>query len=132
MRATLEPLTPGERPWPLTVSAALAALAGVGNLIAFATGATIAGKHPAAGGIIIFSLLMIACAAGLWRLRYWAVLGFMALLAIIATLFALLMTEASNVLGFVVPPVIILGAGFLFWKLVRVLSRIQMPQYPGR
>jgi hypothetical protein len=22
--------------------------------------------------------------------------------------------------------------GFLFWKLVRVLSRIQMPQYPGR
>src|SRR5207302_10362437 len=132
VRSTLAPLEPGERPWPLIVSAALAAAAGGGNLIAYAAGAKIEGKHPGAGGIIAFSLLMLICAAGLWRLRYWAVLGFMALLAIIATLFALLMTEASNVLGILVPPVIIAGSGFLFWKLVRVLSRIQMPRYPGR
>ncbi len=132
VRATLTPLSPGERPWPITVSAGLAAASGLGNLIAWIAGAKIAGKHPAASGIVAFSLLMIVCAVGLWRLRYWAVLGFMALLAIIATLFALLMTEASNVLGFLIPPVIVVGAGYLFWKLVRVLSRIQMPRYPGR
>jgi hypothetical protein len=56
----------------------------------------------------------------------------MALLAIIATIFALLLIEASNVLGLVVALAVIAGAGYLFFKLVRVLSRIQMPRYPGR
>ena len=63
---------------------------------------------------------------------YGAVLAFMVLLAIIVTLFTLLLLEASNALGFIVAPLIILGAGFLFVKLVRTLSRIQMPRYPGR
>jgi hypothetical protein len=132
VRATLKPIAPDERPWPVTVSAALAGLIGLGNLVAYAAGAKVGGKHPAAGGIILFSLLMIICAVGMWRLRYWAVLGFMGLLAIIVTLFALLMIEASNLLGLIVPAVIIAVAGFLFIKLVRVLSRIQMPKYPGR
>lgn len=132
MRATLVPLAPGERPWPVTVGAVVAALAGGGNLIAYAAGAKIAGKHPAPGGIILFSALMLVCAWGMWRLRYWAVLGFMGLLAIIVTLFALLLVEASNLLGFLVPPIFIGGGGYLFLKLVRVLSRIQMPKYPGR
>jgi hypothetical protein len=132
VRAGLQPLAPGERPWAVTVSAVIAALTGVGNLLAYAAGAKIGGKHPAPGGIILFSLLMLVCAVGMWRLRYWAVLGFMGLLAIIVTLFALLLIEASNLLGFLIPPVIIAGAGFLFIRLVRVLSRIQMPKYPGR
>jgi hypothetical protein len=62
---------------------------------------------------------------------YGAVLGFMALLAIVATLFSLYLVEASNLLGFIVAPAVIVGAGYLFFKLVRVLSRIQMPQRPG-
>ncbi len=132
VRATLTPLAPGERPWAVTVSAALAALTGLGNLAAYIAGAKIGGKHPAPGGIIVFSALMLVCAIGMWRLRYWAVLGFMGLLAIIITLFALLLIEASNLLGFLIPPVIIAGCGVLFAKLVRVLSRIQMPKYPGR
>ena len=74
---------------------------------------------------------MIACAIGMWRLWYGAVLGFMALLAIIATIFALLLIEASNLLGVVVGVAVICGAGYLFFKLVRVLSRIQMPRRPG-
>jgi hypothetical protein len=28
--------------------------------------------------------------------------------------------------------VVVFGSGYLFFKLVRVLSRIQMPRYPGR
>jgi hypothetical protein len=132
VRAALQPLAPGERPWAITLSAGIAALTGLGNLVAYAAGAKIAGKHPAPGGIILFSLLMLVCAIGMWRLRYWAVLGFMGLLAIIVTLFALLLIEASNLLGFLIPPVIIALAGFLFIRLVRVLSRIQMPKYPGR
>jgi hypothetical protein len=131
-RDRLEPLAPGERPWPIKIGAFLAALSGIGNLIAYAAGTKIAGKHPSAGGIILFSGLMLACAIGIWRLWYGAVLAFMALLAIIVVLFSLFLIEASNLLGFLVPPVFIGGAGFLFWKFVRVLGRIQMPEPPRR
>jgi hypothetical protein len=131
-RARLEPLAPGERPWPILAGVGLTAAAGIGNLIAYAAGATIAGKHPAAGGIVIFSVLMLVCAAGMWRLWYQAVLAFMVLLAIIVCLFSLFLVEASNLLGFLVPPVFILVGGYLFWKLVRVLGRLQMPTPPGR
>ncbi|MGI8714704.1 MAG: hypothetical protein ACR2NR_16300 [Solirubrobacteraceae bacterium] len=116
----------------IVVSTIVAALVGLANLVAFAAGIKIGGKHPAAGGIFVFAALMAACAVGMWRLWYGAVLGFMALLAIVATLFALLLIEASNVLGLLVALVMIAGSGYLFFKLVRVLSRIQMPRYPGR
>jgi hypothetical protein len=130
-RANLKPLAPGERPGIIKVSAVLAALLCLSNLIAWLTGDKINGKHPAASGILIFSAVMGACAVGLWRMWYGAVLGFMALLAIIGTLFSLYLVEASNLLGYIVAPIIIVGAGYLFFKLVRVLSRIQMPQRPG-
>jgi hypothetical protein len=130
-RAKLKPLSPGERPPVIVASALIAGLIGGGQLIAFFAGLKIHGKTPAAGGTIAFCLLMIACAVGMWRLWYGAVLGFMALLAIVVTLFSLFLIEASNVLGLVVALVIIVGGGYLFFKLVRVLSRIQMPRPPG-
>ncbi len=115
----------------IRISALLAAGLGLANFIAWIAGDKIGGKHPAAGGIVIFTALMGACAIGLWRMWYGAVLGWMALLAIIGTLFSLYLVEASNLLGFIVAPVIVIIAGYLFFKLVRVLSRIQMPQRPG-
>ncbi len=130
VRASLTPLAPGERPWPVTVGAAVALLLGAANLIAYLAGVKIGGKVPAASGIVVFAGLMLACSIGMWRMWYGAVLGFMALLAIIVALFTLLLIKASNLLGFLVAPAIIAGAGFLFWKLVRVLSRIQMPRPP--
>ena len=39
--------------------------------------------------------------------------------------------RASNLLGAVFATAVVLGGGFLFYKLVRTLSRIQMPKYPG-
>jgi len=132
VRAGLTPIEPGERPGVIVVSTIVAALIGGGNLVAWLAGVKIDGKHPAASGIFIFSAVMIADAIGMWRLWYGAVLGFMALLAIVGTIFALLLIEASNVLGVVVGLAVICGAGYLFFKLVRVLSRIQMPRYPGR
>lgn len=131
-RANLKPLAPGERPPVIWISTLIAAGLGLANFIAWLAGDKINGKHPAAGGILIFTALMCACAIGLWRMWYGAVLGFMALLAIIGTLFSLYLVEASNLLGFIVAPVIVVIAGYLFFKLVRVLSRIQMPQRPGR
>jgi len=131
-RAALVPLGDGERPWPILAGVILTGLASVSNIVLWAAGAKIAGKHPSPGGIIVFSVVMLACAIGMWRLWYQAVLGFMVLLAIVIVLFSLLMVEASNLLGLLVPPIFIVGGGYLFWKLVRVLSRLQMPQRGGR
>jgi hypothetical protein len=131
VRATLRPIDPGERPRVIVASSALAAALALANLIAWLAGDKINGKHPAAAGIIVFSAVMGAAAIGMWRLWYGAVLGFMALLAIIAVIFTLLLIEASNVLGLVVALAIIGVSGYLFFKLVRVLSRIQMPRPPG-
>ena len=133
VRSTLEPLSPGERPWPIVVGAILAALAGGVQLVLFLAGVKlkVAGTHAAAGSTIVFAVVMFVCAIGMWMLRYWAVLGFMALLAIAVTNFALALLKVSNALGLVIAVGGILIPGFLFFKLVRVLSRIQMPKFPG-
>jgi hypothetical protein len=133
VRATLAPLSPGERPWPITVGALIAALNGVVQLVLFIVGVKlkVGGTKPQAFSVILFALLMFVCAAGMWRMKYWAVLGFQALLAIVILTFALVLVRASSVLGAVISVAVVAGGGFLFFKLVRVLSRIQMPKYPG-
>ena len=133
IRATLTPLAPGERPWSIIIGAVLAALSGLVQLGLFLGGVKLktSGLHAAAGQTIVFTVVMLVCAVGMWLMRYWAVLGFMALLAIIVVLAAVALVKVSSVVGLVVALVIVGAGGFLFWKLVRVLSRIQMPKYPG-
>ncbi len=133
LRATLQPLEPGERPWPIVVGAVLAALAGGVQLVLFIANVKlpVAGTHAAAGSTIVFALLMFVCAIGMLLMRYWAVLGFMALLAIIVVNFALALIKVSNLLGLGIAVAGVLIPGFLFFKLVRILSRLQMPRFPG-
>ncbi len=133
VRATLEPLAPGERPWPIILGAILAALLGGVQLVLFLAGVKlkVAGTHAAAGSTIVFAVLMFVCAIGMWLLRYWAVLGFMALLGIAVVNFALALVKVSSLLGLGIAVAGVLIPGFLFFKLIRVLSRIQMPRFPG-
>jgi hypothetical protein len=134
IRATLAPYPPGERPWSIRIAALVAFLTGAAQLALFLFGVKlkVAGAQPKAGSTIVFGVLMFACAAGMWLMRYWAVLGFMALLGITLTYFALALIKASSLLGFAISIVGVSLCGLLFFKLVRVLSRIQMPKYPGR
>jgi hypothetical protein len=133
IRATLSPLAPGERPWSIRAAALLAAATGGVQLVLFLAGVRlrVAGTHPAAGSTIVFAVLMFVCAIGVWLLRYWAVLGFMALLAIAVVNFSLALVRVSSLLGLAIALAGIGLPGFLFFKLVRVLSRIQMPKFPG-
>jgi thiamine-phosphate pyrophosphorylase len=126
-RARLEPLAPGERPWPLMVAVAVAALAALANLVAYIGGAKLHGSKLQTSELIPFVVVMLILACGMWRRSGAAVLLFMALLTIIVVLFSLFLIEASNILGVVVPLAFIGGGGYLFWKLVRVLGRIQAP-----
>jgi hypothetical protein len=75
---------------------------------------------------------MLLAAWGMWQQRYWAVLGFAALLALITVAFSLLLLIASNLLAVVVCLAFALSAGWLFWKLIRVMGRMQAPERAAR
>jgi hypothetical protein len=125
-RARLEPLREGERPRAVTVAAVIATGLTIANAIAAFTGHGIASKNVAPG--IVYTLLLGSMAWGLWKARYWAVLGLQALLAIsmIYTAFALLV--AGNALTAVLAIVTLAACGTLFWFLVKAMARIQMPE----
>jgi hypothetical protein len=127
IRQELEPLAPGERPGSVTIAAVVALVLGVLNLVATALGETI--SEGATGSSVIFSVVLLVAAAGMWRSKYWAVLGFQALLGIqIITFTFAAMFGASSVLAALALGAGAILGGWLFWKLVRALARIQMPQ----
>ena len=129
-RARLEPLEPGERPWPLLASALLALALVIANLVLVIGDIKLKGTKT--GAEVAYVVVMALCTYGLWRARYWAVLGFMVLLLLTILQFAVLLIRASNALGVAFAVVLVGGGGFLFFKLVRVMSRIQMPRPPAR
>jgi hypothetical protein len=128
VRAGLKPLAPGERPPALVTAAVVAALLGAANLAALIAGVDVQGEEPSAIGVLAFCAVMFVAAGGLWLGRYWAVLGFEALLGIIVVFFSLFLLRASNLLAVVVCVAIVSSAGWLFWKLIRVMARLQAPQ----
>jgi hypothetical protein len=129
VRATLTPYAEGERPWPIVVSAIVAALFGAFNLVSLLIGAKlrVGGQKPGAAGVLLFALVMFVCAGGMWRMRYWAVLGFQALLVLVLLTFAVLLIKVSNLAGLAVCVVGLTVGGVLFYKLVKAMGRMQVP-----
>ena len=95
-RAALEPLEEGERPTVVTIAAAVATLLALGNVIAYAAGLKVQGDRPAIATVAFQALLMGSLAWGMWRARYWAVLGMEAVLAILIVILGVLLLKASN------------------------------------
>lgn len=126
VRAGLAPLAEGERPRVVTVAAVLAACVGVLNIALYVAGVRVRGSTLA--GTVGVGVVLLMAAAGMWRVRYWAVLGFEVLLGISCVVAALSLLVASS-LGGAVRAVLVLGiCGTLFWKLIRAMARIQMPE----
>jgi hypothetical protein len=130
-RAKLEPLERGERPTAVTVGAVLALVLALANFGAWLAGLEVQGDRPSAAGVVAYSGLMLVVAYGMWRAKYWAVLGMHALLAILIIVFALLAVQAENVVSLLIALAVIAGAGTLFWFLIKAMARIQMPPRPG-
>jgi hypothetical protein len=129
-RAELEPLAPGERPTWVTVAAIVAVALGVGTLVLVALDYEVtSGKSTRTTGLLQ-ALVLLMAAYGLWRSRYWAVLGFEVLLGVTAVWGFLSLMVASNVWGAVLALVVLCSSGFLFYKLIRAMARIQMPRRP--
>jgi hypothetical protein len=83
-------------------------------------------------GAVFLAAVLCALGVGMYRHRYWAVLGFEALLAFQVIVTALALVVASTVKAALLCTVAIALGGALFWKLVRVLGRIQAGQLPRR
>jgi hypothetical protein len=112
----------------VTVGAIVAAVIGVGNIVAWLAGLEVDGQKPQPGVVLFPSLLLLVVAAGMWRARYWAVLGMQTLLTLLIVTVALAGFTARNPLGVVIAVAILAAAGTLFWKLVKAMARIQMPE----
>lgn len=127
-RASLQPLGERERPTPLLVAVVVAgALAGA--IVIGALSIHDLSRHGGSlpGGVFLAGVLT-ALAVGMYRRRYWAVLAFEALLAFQILVTSLALVVASTLLAAGLCLVSIVLAGWLFWKLVRVMGRIQVTE----
>jgi hypothetical protein len=121
----LRPLGEDERPTALRVAVAVTLVLAIGVGVSLATVHDLSrhgGSLP--GGLFLIGVLLLL-ARGMWQRRYWAVLAFEALLAfqIIVTSLALIVAETLLAAGLCALGIGL--AGWLFWKLVRVMGRIQ-------
>jgi predicted tellurium resistance membrane protein TerC len=132
-RAKLEPLAPGERPTAVTVAAVVSAILGVvfavSSVLAIA-GVDAGGREISPAPIIVFTAVFVVMAVGLWRARYWAVLGFQTLLLLVILASALGLVQVSTILQAVATVALLAGAGALFYFMIRAMARIQMPSPP--
>lgn len=122
-RAALEPLGAGERPLGLKLAVALALIVAAANLVAVAAGA---GDQPPSRGIA-FGAIMLVAAAGMWARRYLAVIAFEGLLAVSVMYAALSLAFASNLRAVVLAVLVIVVCAPVFWLLIRVMARLQVP-----
>jgi hypothetical protein len=130
VRAQLEPLDTGERPTAVTVGAVIATVLAIGNVVLYLAGVKVSGQKPTVQGIAGPTVIMAVCAYGMWRAKYWAVLGMEALLGLVIIIFALLLATAENLQAVLVSVAVMGLSGWLFWKLIKAMARIQMPQRP--
>lgn len=127
----LEPLADGERPPALLVAVGVCVVVAVAVLVGGLTVHNLSQHGGSLAGAIFLAAILTLLALGMYRRRYLAVLGFQALLTfqIIATSLALLL--ASSILTAVLCLLAILLGGWLFWKLIRVMGRIQAGERQG-
>ena len=141
VREQLEPLDEGERPTVVTVGAIVSALIAVSTIVGWLAGVEVKkfgsdgiqqgeGEAPIVSVIAVVAL-MGTMAYGMWKARYWAVLGFQALLVILLVAASLGLVQATSWAQAVGTTLLIAGAGTLFWFMIKAMARIQMPQRPG-
>jgi hypothetical protein len=124
-RAALTPLADDERPAALLIAVAVASLLAVGVAVGVLTIHDLPHHGGSVPGGAFLALVLAAIAWGMYQRRYWAVLAFEALLA-----FQIIVTSLALVVASTVPAagaclVSIALGGWLFWKLVRVMGRLQ-------
>ncbi|HEY2768711.1 MAG TPA: hypothetical protein VGI76_10655 [Solirubrobacteraceae bacterium] len=124
-RAALAPLSEGERPRALLVAIAIAVLLALGIAVSVGTVHDLQRHGGSVPGGLFLAFVLGALAVGMYQRRYWAVLGFEGLLAFQILVTSLALVVASTIVAAVLCLISIALGGWLFWKLVRVMGRIQ-------
>jgi hypothetical protein len=125
LRAELEPLGEDERPAALLVAIAVCALLALAVILGAATVHNLRRHGGSLPGGVFLAIVLLLLALGMYQRRYWAVLGFEALLAFQIIVTSLALVVASTIAAAAICVVSVGLGGWLFWKLVRVMGRIQ-------
>jgi phosphotransferase system glucose/maltose/N-acetylglucosamine-specific IIC component len=124
-RAAPEPFGEGERPGALLAAVGVCVLLAGAVIAGALTVHDLARRGGSVPGAIFLAAVLAALGLGMYRRRYWAVLGFEALLAFQIIVTSLALVVASTIAAAVICTVGVGLGGWLFWKLVGVMSRIQ-------
>ena len=131
-REALEPLPQDKRPPVVTVGAVISGLIAASVVIAYLAGAEVNGERPPILQVIPSAVVMGVMSFGMWRGRYWAVLGFQAILALLILAAALGLVSAGSAAQLVGNLTLIAIAGSLFYFMIKALARIQLPERAPR
>jgi hypothetical protein len=126
-RDALEPLSEGDRPTVVTIGAIISGVICVSILVGWIAGVEVEGERPHVLQAVLPAILMGVMAWGMWRARYWAVLGFQTVLVFLMIAFTLQLIAAGSWFQVVGNVVLLAGAGTMFVFMVKALARIQMP-----
>jgi hypothetical protein len=118
-------LATDERPRALLAAVLVALVLALAVLVGVATVHDLSRHGGSLPGGIFLAAVLLALARGMYRRRYWAVLAFEALLAFQAIVTSLALVVAETWIAAGLCTLSIGLAGWLFWKLVRVMGRIQ-------
>jgi len=136
-RSALEPLARGERPLVVTLGAVLSALIAASIVIAWLAGVEVrvgntdVSERPSAFQVFPPAILFAVMSYGMFRARYWAVLGFQAIMAIIMIGSFLTLIAATSAFQAISTFLVLAVAAAFFWFTVKALARIQMPEPRG-
>ncbi|MGD0454604.1 MAG: hypothetical protein ABSB69_13490 [Solirubrobacteraceae bacterium] len=130
-RAELVPLAPDERPPALLIAVGVCLLLAAAVLVGGLSIHDLASRGGSLPGAIFLAAVLVLLALGMYRRRYPAVLGFEALLAFQIIVTSLALVIASTLVAAGACLLAIGLGGWLFWKLVRVMGRIQAGEHQG-
>jgi hypothetical protein len=141
-REALEPLREEERPTVVTIGAAISAAIALFGIVAYAAGIEVTEfsrdgvelgtERPNLFQVLPSIFVLGVMAWGMWKTRYWAVLGFQAVLAIIVVVGSLSLVQATTVIQAVALVAAIAAAGTMFYFMIKAMARIQMPERAPR
>jgi hypothetical protein len=132
-REALTPLAEGERPTVVTIGAIVSGLIALSIVAGYLAGVEVDGEKPRLAQVLAPALILGVMSWGMWRARYWAVLGFQLILVflIFSAVFGLAV-QASSVAQFAATLGLLVVSGTFFFFMVKAMARIQMPERVSR
>ncbi len=113
------------------LSVVLALVFTASAVVAVFSSAEINGDEPSPFPLAVFGAALWLMAWGMWKARYWAVLGFQMLLVLFLIAGTAGIIAAETWVQAAATLLIVGGAAALFYFMIRAMARIQMPEPPG-